>query len=394
MSFIAKKIFISVGDPSADFYAANLVNEIHKISPEIKFYGMGQKLMQDAGVALIINSSDFAIIGITEIFNKIKKFLNAFSLIEESFKKSKPDLLILMDYSGFNLRLAKIAKKYNIKVLYYICPQIWASRFKRIEKIKKYVDQVAVIFSFEVALYEKAKIPVTFVGHPLLEFVKPTMSKSDAIDSIVGARSSRPKIIGLFPGSRQGEIKKLMPIILDAAKLIKEKYPNAEFILPLALSISKSDLVPYLQNCDLKIHLIEKTCRGEAFCAQESPNVYDAMNICDAIIAKSGTTVLEIALLQIPMVIIYKTAWLNYLLIKKFIKIPFVGLCNIILGKEVARELLQMDATPKKISTEINKILEDEIYRTSMINHLAEVRKKLSSINQENISDVVVNLLS
>lgn len=390
-----QKIFLSVGDPSADLYAANLVNDIHKIAPETKFYGMGQKLMQDAGVELIVNSSDFALIGITEIFSKVKKFLHAFNIIENFFKTNKPDLLILIDFSGFNLRLAKIAKKYNIKVLYYICPQIWASRFQRIKKIKKYVDQVAVIFPFEVPIYEKARIPVAFVSHPLLNIVKPTMEKNIAkqyfqiTKSCRGAACCARNItIGLFPGSRQGEIKKLMPIIIESAKRIQQKFPDVEFILPLATSITENDLLPYLQNSDLKIKLY--SCTG----ILNTPNVYDIINICDAIIAKSGTTVLEIALLQIPMVIIYKTSWLNYFLAKQFIKIPFIGLCNIILGKEIVRELLQTNATAAKISNEIIKILSDDNYRNLMIEQLAKVREKLIGEKQQTTVEVVIKLLS
>lgn len=410
-----KHIFISVGDPSADFYAANLVADLNKISPAVQFSGMGGKLMQQAGVNLIVNSQDFAIIGIVEIFPRLIKIWQAFRTIENGFKNNRPDLLILIDFSGFNLRLAKIAKKYNIKVLYYICPQIWASRFGRIKKIKKYVDMVAVLFPFEVPIYQQAKVPVTFVGHPLLNIVKPTMAKNVAKEYFKITKNCRgaaccaqEKIIGLFPGSRKGEIKRLMPVILDAAKLIKQKHPDTQFILPLAASIAENDLAPYLQKTDLVIHLIKdknddytqsiSSC-DEAQTQSSSGayfferRLYDAMHVCDAIIAKSGTTVLEIALLAIPMTIIYKTAWLNYFLIKNFIKIPFIGLCNIIAGKEIVRELLQANATAENISAEINKILDDADYRSQMIEQLTQVREKLIGATPKNIAEVVIELL-
>lgn len=359
-----KKIFIVTGEASGDLHAANLVKDIHKINPHIKFYGMGGANMRRAGVNIIVDTKDLAVIGIFDVLLNIHKIYKAQKTIRQALCANPPDLLILIDYSGFNLRLAKIAKKMGLKILYYISPQLWASRTNRVKIMRKYVDHIAVIFPFEVEFYKKFNIPVSFVGHPLVDKVYPTMSALAAKQKF----NLNPdyKTIGLFPGSRKGEIKRLLPVMLKAAQLIKAHFPNTQFVLPLASSLNQTDIEPYLKtNLDIKI------------ITQQN---YDVMNVCDAIIAKSGTVTLEIALMGVPMVIIYKI-WPPYFPIKSIIKIPYIGMCNIVAGKEIAKELLQQHATPKNISQEIIHILTDDQYRNNMINEMRNIKSRLTQNN-------------
>lgn len=373
-----KHILISVGEASGDMHAANLVQAVKKIAPNIQFYGMGANLMRNAGVDIIIDANDLSIVGGLEVITKFPKIRKAFRIMQNALEHNKPDLLILVDYPGFNLRLAKIAKKAGIKVLYFISPKIWAWNQGRVEIIKKYVDKMAVIFPFEVDFYKKFQVPVTFVGNPLLEIVKPKLTREAAQQAFL--LDPNYKTIGLFPGSRKSEIKYLLPIMLEAAKLLKNQNPNLQFLLPQAGSITLDDLQPYLQASSTKIQVI--------------PNQnYDVIQVCDAIIAASGTVTLEIAIMTIPEVIVYKKSWLEYQIAKRVIKIPCIGLCNIIANKKIAQELLQYDATPENIAKETEKILNDANYREEMIANLANTKNLLKGAKQENIAELIISTL-
>lgn len=379
MKKITKHILISVGEASGDMHAANLVQAVKAITPNTHFYGMGASLMQSADVDIIVDANELSIVGGLEIITKFAKIRQAFRIMQDALLHNKPDLLILIDYPGFNLRLAKFAKKAGVKVLYYISPKIWAWNQGRVEIVKKYVDMMAVIFPFEVEFYKKFGVPATFVGNPLLEMVKPKLTR----DAAKQAFNLDPnyKTIGLFPGSRKSEIKYLLPIMLKAAELLKKQNPNLQFLLPQANSITLDDLQPYLQSNSIEIRIIKD-------------QNYDVMQVCDAIIATSGTATLEIAIMAIPQVIIYKKSWLEYQIARHLIKIPYIGLCNILADKKIVQEFLQYDATPENIATEIAKILTNASYRKEMIANLNQTKKLLESDKQENIAELVMQLAS
>lgn len=379
MKKITKHILISVGEASGDMHAANLVQAVKAITPNTHFYGMGASLMQSADVDIIVDANELSIVGGLEIITKFAKIRQAFRIMQDALLHNKPDLLILIDYPGFNLRLAKFAKKAGVKVLYYISPKIWAWNQGRVEIVKKYVDMMAVIFPFEVEFYKKFGVPATFVGNPLLEMVKPKLTR----DAAKQAFNLDPnyKTIGLFPGSRKSEIKYLLPIMLKAAELLKKQNPNLQFLLPQANSITLDDLQPYLQSNSIEIRIIKD-------------QNYDVMQVCDAIIATSGTATLEIAIMAIPQVIIYKKSWLEYQIARHLIKIPYIGLCNILADKKIVQEFLQYDVTPENIATEIAKILTNASYREEMIANLNQTKKLLESDKQENIAELVMQLAS
>lgn len=374
-----KKILIIAGEASGDLHGAKLVKDLHAINPDIEFYGMGGTQMEKAGVRLLVKTAKLSIIGFLEVFSKIIQILIIFNKLRLSLKKEKPDLVILIDYPEFNLRFAKIAKRQNLKVLYYISPQIWAWRKKRIKIVKKNVDHMAVIFPFEVEFYRKENVAVSFVGHPLVEVVKTTMNTYEA-KSFFNLKKENQTLIGLMPGSRFVEIKFILPIILKAAAALKNANPHVQFILPLAPILKKEDLQPYLQQYDLNIQIVNS-------------HHYDAMQLCDAIIVASGTATLEIALLGIPMVIVYKGSSLSFAIAKKLVKIPYVGLCNIIANKKIIQELLQQDATTENIVKEIKSILEDKEYLSAMKENLRTVKKLLCETEHQQLAPTIKRIM-
>lgn len=374
-----KKILISAGEASGDLHGSNLIKATKSIDPKIQFYGMGSDLIQQTGAKVIVNSRSLGIFGGYEIITSILKIWRAFKIMKAALLKDKPDLLILVDYPGFNLRLAKIAKKAGVNVLYYISPKVWAWNQSRVSKIKQYVDRMAVIFPFEVDFYKQYKIPATFVGNPLIDNLPSKISNQKARDIL--NIDTETKTVGLFPGSRLSEIKRLLPVILESAKILKKTNSKIQFILPKANSISYKILEHHLNSYkELEIKVI-------------TDQNYNVMQACDAIIAASGTVTLEIALMEIPLVIIYKLAKIEYLIAKNLIKIPHVGLCNILSGRKFVQELLQNKANAQEISSEINKILNDSTYREQMLTDLKNTKKILTTTKKKNIASLIIETL-
>lgn len=377
MKIAAKKILISAGEASGDMHAADLVRRVHKLDPDIQFYGMGGVNMEQSGVRLIVNSRELAIMGILAVISHFPKIKAAMNVMWNAVRNDKPDLVILIDYSGFNLRLAKAAKQAKVKVMYYVCPQIWASRQWRVETMRRYVDVMAVIFPFEVEFYKRFGIHAHFVGNPLVKKAHPSMAKGEAIAKF--NLDSKLKTVGLFPGSRLSEVKQILPDILQSAVLLKEKFVNIQFVMPIASSLTLDDLQPYLDGFKLDVKLV-------------SGHNYDVMQVCDAIIAVSGTVTLEISLIGTPFVIIYKI-FPSFLPFKWALKIPYIGLCNIIAGKKIVQELIQLQARPEKISEEIERILLDQDYRLKMVEELAKLRIKLNGKDQEDVAELVLKTI-
>ena len=355
---------IVAGEASGDIYGAALVSEANTLVPGIHFFGIGGARMREAGVETLVDSSDMAVVGLVEVIKHFDVISAAFGKLKQIILQTPPDLLILIDYPGFNLRLAKVAKKAGIKVLYYISPQIWAWRQGRVKKIARLVDHMAVILPFEAPFYEKAGVPVTFVGHPMLDLVQVQLDRSTAATSF--SLDPARKVVGLFPGSRHNEIERLLPVIIGAASRLMEQFPVIQFILPLASTLSSNDIVPQLTAAGLDV----TTTRDR---------IHDMIRACDAVISVSGTVTLEIALVGTPMVIIYKLSPLTYQIAKRLIKVPNIGLCNIVAGETMVRELIQDEANPEMISAEIAALLTDQTYHASIVAKLAHVRSKLGS---------------
>jgi lipid-A-disaccharide synthase len=355
---------IVAGEASGDIYGADLVREAHRLDPELHFVGIGGQRMREAGVQTLVDSADMAVVGLVEVLKHFDIIFAAFLKLKNILRNDPPALLILIDYPGFNLRLAKVAKRAGVKVLYYISPQIWAWRQGRVKKIARLVDHMAVILPFEAAFYERSGVPVTFVGHPMLDMVQVSMSREQATASF-GLDPSR-KVVGLFPGSRKNEIDRLLPVIVESAKLLERQFPGVQFVVPVASTLSREDLAPQFLAAGINATFTHE-------------RIHDLIRACDAIISVSGTVTLEVALIGTPMVIIYKLSPLTYLLAKRLVKIEHIGLCNIIAGETVVRELIQEEATPDLISAEIEKILGNVLYANEIKQKLSYVRSQLKS---------------
>ena len=357
-----KRVMIVAGEASGDMYGARLVEEAHRLDSAVRFFGIGGERMRQAGVDTLVDSKEMAVMGLFEVIAHFGVIFRAFRLLKAILVKEKPDLLILIDYPGFNLRLAAVAKRAGVKILYYITPQVWAWHASRARKIARLVDHAAVIFPFEVPFFEREGLATTFVGHPLLEMVVPQLEKP-AAQQRFGIDPSR-QTVGLFPGSRQREIDSLLPVMLAAAQLLKRDFPELQFILPLAASVERGRVEELLAAAPIAVTVVEGYN-------------YDVMQVCDAIIAASGTVTMEIALIGVPMVIIYKMAPLSYAIGSRLLKVDHVGICNIVAAERVVPELLQDAAEPVQIAAAISPMLSDADYAATLRRKLLAVREKL-----------------
>lgn len=359
---VSKRVMIVAGEASGDLHGSALVREAHAIDPTLTFFGMGGPLMRRAGVDTLVDAREMAVVGLVEVAAHFPTIIRAFRKLKECLRTDPPDLLILIDYPDFNLRLAGVARKAGVKVLYYISPQVWAWRVGRVKKIARLVDRMAVVFPFEVPFYEKEGVPVSFVGHPLVDAVRPEMPPDEARRSF-GIDGNR-RTVGLCPGSRTQEIRTHLPLIMESARVLKERFPELQFILPLASSLSRSDIDPFLNDSGVSVIVVE----GKN---------YDVIQVCDAVITVSGTVTLEIALMGVPMVIIYKVSPLTYCIGKRLIRVDHIGLCNIVANKRVVKELIQHEAVPELIAAEIGNILTDSAYAADIRDGLKHVAERL-----------------
>lgn len=360
----SKTVMIVAGEASGDMHGASLVREMQKMDPSLNFYGIGGNKMQEAGVKLMANASEMAVVGLTEVIAKLGKFITVMNLMKKSLEDVKPDLVILIDYAGFNLRLAKAAHQKGIKVFYYISPQVWASRPGRIQQIKKFVNKMAVILPFEVDTYAQKGFTVEYVGHPLLDLVKTEYSRLESRKKF--GLVENITTIGLLPGSRSSEVVKLLPEMLKAAEIIAQKTPDIQFVLPLADTLNEKNVADIISGSAIKVNIIKG-------------RTYDVISCADLAIVASGTATLETALLGIPMIIVYKISPLTYFIGKMIITVKNIGIVNIIAGKTIVPELIQDEANGPRIADEALSILTNDERRREIIRDLAEIRAKLGT---------------
>lgn len=337
-----KKILIVAGEPSGDLHASNLVKDLKALRGDLEFFGMGGDLSKKAGVDIVFDITDLALVGAVDVVKNIFTVGRAYKKMIEKIDSSRPDLAILVDYPGFNLRLARALKRRSIPVVYYISPQVWAWGRDRIKIIKKCVRKILVFFKFEEELYKTYGIDVEFVGHPLLDSVKTTAAKEDVLKKygLAGAGS----VVSLLPGSRESEVKMLLPIMIDSATILSRQLHGLKFIIIKYPGLAISLYENALRNIDIDIRL----ANGDA---------YNILSVSDLAIVASGTATMESAIIGTPLIITYKAGRITYLLYKIVSRIKFLGLVNIIAGKEAVPELLQYNATPEKISAAAMNIL-------------------------------------
>jgi len=357
-----KKLFIVAGESSGDSRAAEFISEFKRIDPSYSYEGLGGKKMADEGVSILFDLPSVAIVGLSEVLKKYFFFRKIFYMALDRIKESRPDAVILVDYPGFNLRLAKQVKKLGIPVIYYVSPQVWAWANWRIKKIARIIDKMLVILPFEVEIYKDTDLSVEFVGHPLVGSFNPSDSP-ETIRKDLQVDGKKP-LISILCGSRENEIKRVLPILIDTANhLLKEK-PHAHFLISKAPHLKQSLYKRYLQKTNIPYTLIER-------------NIHDLIVAADFCWVTSGTATLETALGLTPYIITYKASWLTYILAKYLITIPYIGLANIIAGKKIIPEFLQYDAHPETIAHETKFILDNEDAQLKIIKELERVKEKL-----------------
>lgn len=348
-----KKVFVLAGEASGDLHGANLIRHLKTLSHDVEIYGVGGDKIRETGAREFFDLAHFHVTGITDALKRLPQYRRAASIIFANIQEARPDVVVLIDNPGFNLHLAKKIHALGIPIVYYIAPQIWAWAPKRVLKIKKYVQKVLVVFEFEKKIYEDNGIPVVWVGHPL----------KDLIAQNAGPGGKAP-VISLLPGSRKGELKMLFSVFAGAAKILSNKIPGVSFRLIKAPTFSKEFYQRLLQNSGLEAELIEEKS-------------YEAIASSDLAIVCSGTATLECALLGTPMIISNRGTWVTYIAAKILIRVPFIGLPNLVLGEKKIPELLQLDATPKKIALEAERLLKHPEALQRMRHDLEEVSRQL-----------------
>ena len=380
------KVMIIAGEASGDLHGANLVRAMQASRPELSFCGMGGRELIAAGVNVLFDAKKIAVVGLAEVFSHLPDILAARKILRTTLKEEHPELLILIDFPDFNLMLAKYAKKLGIPVFYYISPQVWAWRSGRVKTISQRVDRIGVILPFEESFFRSQGLSADYVGHPLLDSVKTTKTRSEFCK---GQNIDEESLcIGLLPGSRKKEIASLLPILLETAQRLQtQKQQKMVFLLPLASTISETEIRENGLNefgAGLDIRIIKD-------------DRYDMMAACDGAVVVSGTVTLELALLDTPMVVIYKVSPGTYrigrLLINKDLK--HFSLVNLIGGKEIVPELLQDEVNPERIESELSAILFDQQKRDTMLQGLEDVRDKMGKAGaSEKAAELALSLLS
>lgn len=362
-------VMLVAGEASGDMHGAELARHLQQA--DIRCTGMGSRHMQAAGVELIVDSSGIAVVGLIEVLAHWAEIQAALKALRTALTTKRPDLLVLIDYPEFNLKLAETAKALGIPVLFYVSPQVWAWRPKRIHKIGRRIDHMAVIFPFEADFYHQAGIPVTYVGHPLAQRVKAEMDRETALRRF--GLDTRLKTVALMPGSRNSEIKRLLPVLIAAAKQIQQRISGVQFVLPAAPALDVGELQSQADASGLNIPVVQG-------------HTYEAVNASDIAITASGTATLEVALLETPMIVVYKVSPLSYAILKRLITIKQIALANIVAGRRIVPELIQSDATADKIAGEAVRLLTDSAYYQRICQDLKAVKENLG--HREGIGEV------
>ena len=362
MSSNKKHIVVVVGETSGDMHASHLIDALKEKDANITFSGLGGPRMEESGMELYQDFTKLAVVGFVEVLKNYDRIKEAFDLILKKIEETKADAVLLVDYPGFNLRLAKKLYK-KTKVIYYISPQVWAWKKNRVHAIKKYVDRMLVIFEFEKTFYKKYNMDVAFVGHPLMDSAKPKQSKEDFLKA--SPLDPFKTTIGLLPGSREKEVERHLPVMIQAAQRLHKQFAMMQFLIIKAPSLPNKAIESYTK--DLKIPFDITTQH------------VDGINACDICMVASGTATLETAILGKPMVVIYKTSFLTWLIAKWVVRIQNIGLVNVVAQKRVVPECIQFDATGKKIAEEIKTIFTDDQRTAKIKEDLLAVKKSLGS---------------
>ncbi|MBT4483543.1 MAG: lipid-A-disaccharide synthase [Candidatus Latescibacteria bacterium] len=373
-----KRVFLIAGESSGDLHGSSLMRSMRSRIPEIEFRGIGGSRMVDEGLHTVRHVREMNFMGIAEVIRHIPFIRQTMKELEELIDSWHPDLVILIDYPGFNLKFAPLVKKRKIPLMYYISPQLWAWHKNRVHLVNKYVDRMVVIFKFEKDFYREYGIEADFVGHPLLDVVSPSVGR-ETFRASLGV-TDYAKLIGLFPGSRMQEIDRILPQMVESISLLRKKSGSHVAVIGCAPEIDDSVYQTYLKNSDI-IPL-----RGKG---------YDIMAHSDALIVTSGTATLEAGILGAPMVIVYRTSFLTYIIGKALLEIPDIGLINIVAGSRTVPELWQNDVTGENISSQIETLISDNSLRERVQEALDTAKTKLGSPGaSDRAADIAIEMMA
>jgi lipid-A-disaccharide synthase len=369
----SKKILIVAGEASGDLHGSSLIRELKNINSQFQFFGIGGDKMEKEGMELIYDIDKLSIMGFFEVLKNIRLIRDVMKTMAIAVEQRRPDLVVLIDYPGFNLRFAKEVKKRGIPIVYYISPQVWAWGGNRIKKMKGLIDKMIVIFPFELDLYKKFDIDCEFVGHPLLEVVRPILSKED-FQSKFDLRKNEV-LLGLLPGSRWQEVERILPIMLESVELLRRRIKNLKVMLGLAPTLKKERVQTILNQFKSEVRIIENL-------------TYDLIKHSDFLLVTSGTATLESAILGTPFLVLYKTSFWTYLFAKSLVSIPNIALANVVAGKKIVPEYIQSRAIPKDIAEEMYDILTNKQRYKSIENELSLVKEKIDSFHSLQVGEV------
>ena len=358
------KIMFSAGEVSGDLHGASIAAAIKKLQPDARLFGFGGPQMEAAGVDLCCNMQDYSVMGFWEVLKNLRRMFNLRDHLLDIIKTEKPDVLVLIDYPDFNWRLAAKAKKLGVPIFSYIPPSAWAWRKGRAKSVAKLADQIAAIFPFETNVYEEAGARIEFVGNPLVDTVKPSLSKEDAA-AYFGMDLRNDNVL-LLPGSRKQEIEIILPEILKVAKVLAAKNPKTTFFLPAAPGISLRRLQEIVDQVGVEV-------------AIKTDHTYDLMNICDFALATSGTVTLEAALLGLPSIILYKMSPISYFIGNLLVHLPNFSLPNIIAGERILPEFLQGEIQTDKVVCEAMRFYKGSAQAAVVKEQLRQIRQELGA---------------
>ena len=364
---------IVAGEPSGDLHASHVARQLKALCPDITLFGMGGDQMEAASVKLDLHIRDSAVMGFADVVTVLPMFLRKQAYLKQRIREERPDVLLLVDFAEFNMPLAKFARRQGVSVVYYIPPKAWAWRASRARKLAKWADVVAAIFPFEAEFYRNAGANAEFVGHPLVDFAQTSLTVREAREHLnlceIGDDYEAP-VLGLMPGSRRSEIRHILPVMLEAAANLAEVYPKAQWILPLAPGISPEHI---------------------AKCQQELPNIeipsikiveeatYTAMRASTLLLVTSGTATLEAACIGTPMIIVFRTAPVNWHIVKALTPLERSGLPNLVAGCDIVPELLQTELTPTALTAQSLDFLRDPQKREAQREALQAVYAQLGT---------------
>ncbi|MBI3663429.1 MAG: lipid-A-disaccharide synthase [Acidobacteria bacterium] len=354
-------ILISAGEPSGEMHAARLAAAL-RARTGAHIFGLGGPRMREAGVELLADSSQVAVVGISEVVRRLPSVWKVYRQLADEAARRKPDLAILVDFPDFNLRLARRLHQQGVRIVYFISPQVWAWRPERVQLIRRLVVRVLCIFPFEEEFYRRVGVPVNFVGHPLVDAVQPKMTREQFAERY--HLDANEPIVALLPGSRAGEISHNLPGMLEACHQL-EREREYQFVLAAAPGITEKHLLDHARY-DVKLHIVEGA-------------TYDALAAADCAIVSSGTATVEAALLGAPMVVVYRVSATTAFIARRLVRTPFFSMVNLIAGRRVAPELIQEAFTPEAVAREAKRLLTSAEARETMRQDLAEVKTKLGA---------------